>query len=105
MLNNKITEKFFNSFEKMRRVDDLQLIDALIGGCKIIGIEKLKEEGNENDIPCVNVYFKNADGASLALQINPFVTKDNKIDIALFLCKEDLVDVGYGHVRHLGDPD
>ncbi len=90
MLNNKITDKFFNSNEGFHKVEDLKILDMLISGCEIVGIEK---SFTENDcIPGVNIYFRNGNEEILALQINPFTIKENNIDIAVFLCTPDLND-------------
>ena len=88
MLNNKITDMFFNSDESFHKIEDLKILDILLTGHKIIGIEKTF---TENDcIPGVNIYFENDNKEMFALQINPFTIEENNIDIAVFLCTPDL---------------
>ncbi len=90
MLSDKITENFFNSDEGMRKVNDVKILDMLIGGSKIIGIEQgTVIEFDNSEVPLISIYFENAAQEKLALQINPLIENDGKINVSLFVCRED----------------
>lgn len=106
MITNKLREKF--TFPVDTHISDISLLDILISGWKVVGIEKQFHEDVNGNFYDIEIYLKNNEDEFIILWLTPLNNSKNcDIQVAITTPMEDEFETNqensWDNIPHLTD--